>query len=109
MGNGRLPRVDKGGLSTEKNKRADQQGVKRWINVTKLSNELGRQEIATLPIILAMQFPSIVPSYQWQGVEEADFNMQVWRSKTSLVLVREYIRQLSRKSRLDKHSSLLFG
>ena len=39
-GEQKITKVDNGGLCTEKNKKADQQGVKRWVNVTKLPNEL---------------------------------------------------------------------
>lgn len=63
------------GLSIEKNEGADQRGVKRQINGTKIPNELGRHEIAMMPIILAVQFLSIALSYPGKGLEEADFNL----------------------------------
>lgn len=71
----KITRIDRVGLSTEENERADQQGVKRQINVTKILYESGRQEIANLPNHVGYAIPLNSSYPPRKRIRGADFNL----------------------------------
>ena len=48
--------------------------MKTAIHDTKHSKWVGKAEITTMPIIIAVQFPSIAQSYQGERLQEVDFS-----------------------------------